>query len=240
MSRRYAFRGADLRGLSSFGAIDKNVQIHLKNVYSTLCIGFISAFVAAYAYQVVNILQSWATLVSVLSFFITLASALYIYFTPHSSRTLVTRTCAFVLFAFSTGLGLGPLLHLLSIIDPQTIPTALLGTAIIFASFSLTAILTRKRYFLFLGAVLMSATSMLASFNFMNLFLRSPAIYQAELYIGFAIFCGFVVFDTQLIIEKRKSGDTDFVWYVFSPVSNFNVLTLLLTCILLICLAYYV
>ncbi|CAH8443320.1 unnamed protein product [Dicrocoelium dendriticum] len=67
----------------------------------------------------------------------------------------------------------------------------------------------------------MSATSMLASFNFMNLFLRSPAIYQAELYIGFAIFCGFVVFDTQLIIEKRKSGDTDFVWHALDLFIDF-------------------
>lgn len=33
------------------------------------------------------------------------------------------------------------------------------------------------------------------------------------LYIGFAVMCGFVLYDTQLIIAKRRLGDKDFVWH---------------------------
>ena len=28
--------------------------------------------------------------------------------------------------------------------------------------------------------------------------------------------CAFVLFDTQLIVEKRRSGDDDFIWYALS------------------------
>lgn len=34
---------------------------------------------------------------------------------------------------------------------------------------------------------------------------------QVYLYLGLFLMCGFVLYDTQLIIEKRRSGDKDFV-----------------------------
>ena len=38
---------------------------------------------------------------------------------------------------------------------------------------------------------------------------RSPALFQLHLWGGLLIFCGFVVYDTQAIIEKRRRGDKD-------------------------------
>ena len=35
---------------------------------------------------------------------------------------------------------------------------------------------------------------------------------QLQLYGGLLLFCGFVLYDTQLIVEKRRRGDKDFVW----------------------------
>lgn len=32
------------------------------------------------------------------------------------------------------------------------------------------------------------------------------------MYLGLVIMCGFVLFDTQLIIEKVEHGDKDYVW----------------------------
>ncbi|KAF6775691.1 hypothetical protein AHF37_04743 [Paragonimus kellicotti] len=215
------FRQYNLRSLFSFGHLDKHVQVHLKNVYSTLAIGLVLSSAAAYGFLLSSYLQSMLTTLMLLSFVTTVGSAMYVYFTPHSVETINARLCAFFLFAVSTGLGFGPLLRVVSVINPDTIPTALLGAALIFVSFSLAALFTRKRYYLFLGALLMSALSVLATFSLMNLFLRSSALYQSELYIGLAVFCGFIVFDTQLIVEKRKAGDTDFIWHTLDLFVDF-------------------
>lgn len=37
---------------------------------------------------------------------------------------------------------------------------------------------------------------------------------QANLYVALMVMCGFVLFDTQLIIEKAESGDKDYIWWV--------------------------
>lgn len=221
MSRYSHSQRMNLGTIFNFRDLDKNVQVHLKNVYSTLSVGLILSCVGAYLFQINSFLQSITTSLMVLSFILSLGSSLFIYFTQHSRETLHSRLGAFFLFCFSTGIGFGPLLQALSIISPDTIPTALLGTALIFVSFTLAALFTRKRYYIYLGAALMSAISLLTTFSFMNLFIRSPAIYTAELYIGLAIFCAFVVFDTQLIVEKRRNGDTDFVWHTLDLFIDF-------------------
>jgi FtsH-binding integral membrane protein len=211
----------NLRTILDFNDVDKDIQIHLKNVYSTLTVGLMLAAAAAYAFMLSPLLQSMTTTVAVLSFISTLGSMLYIIFVHHSNETLNARLTAFAIFAVGTGLGLGPLVWTVAALNPDTIPTALLGTALIFVSFTLASLLTRKRYYLFLGGVLMTAISMLSTFSFMNIFIRSPALYQAELYIGLGIFCLFVIFDTQLVVEKRRSGDTDFVWHALDLFLDF-------------------
>ncbi len=36
---------------------------------------------------------------------------------------------------------------------------------------------------------------------------------QIELYGGLFLFCGFILFDTQLIVEKCERGDNDYIWH---------------------------
>lgn len=37
---------------------------------------------------------------------------------------------------------------------------------------------------------------------------------QVELYLGLLVMCGFVLYDTQLIIHKCCNGDRDYIWSV--------------------------
>lgn len=44
---------------------------------------------------------------------------------------------------------------------------------------------------------------------------------QAHLYLGLMLMCGFVLFDTQLIIEKRRMGSKDFVQHALELFIDF-------------------
>jgi len=138
---------------------------------------------------------------------------LAIYFIPHRRDNVATRMLCFLGAAFLMGLSLGPLLHQVKMIDPTIIPTAFMGTAVIFISFTLSALLTKQRTYLFLGGTLMSALLLLSIGSLVNIFLRSEMLFTVELYVGLAVFCLLVLFDTQLIVEKRRMGDDDFIWH---------------------------
>lgn len=67
--------------------------------------------------------------------------------------------------------------------------------------------------FLYLGGILMSALSTLFWVGLIGIFTGSHMLFQAHLYIGFAVMCGFILYDTQMIMEKRRRGDTDYIWH---------------------------
>ena len=55
----------------------------------------------------------------------------------------------------------------------------------------------------------------------MNLFLGTIFIFEIQLWLGLLVFCGFVLFDTQLIIYKYEHGDQDFVWHALDLFIDF-------------------
>jgi len=65
--------------------------------------------------------------------------------------------------------------------------------------------------YLYLAGMLSSGLSTLIWLGFINIFFRSQMLFQAHIWIGLAVFCGFIMFDTQLIIRKARNGDKDFI-----------------------------
>jgi len=97
-------------------------------------------------------------------------------------------------------------------IDPSIVVTALLGSSVVFVSFSMCAILSERGKWLFLGAPLLALMNVMVLLMVVSLFTgTTSAIYNANIYIGLLAMCGFVLFDTQLIVEKRLNGDDDFI-----------------------------
>ena len=98
----------------------------------------------------------------------------------------------------------------------RIIVTALVGSVCIFACFSASALLSTRRSALYLSGMLSSALTLLLWVGIANMFFRSELLFTMQLYGGLFIFSGFVLFDTQLIIEKVSAGQTDYLWHALS------------------------
>jgi len=208
MDALFGERPISWKALGDFSQIDANGKKHLKNVYACLTI---STFVAAAGagLHVLTIFKAGGILAALgsLGFMLGLA------FTQNERKNQMTRLGMLSGFAFCTGLSLGPLLDHMIDINPAIIATAFFGTCLIFVCFTLASLWAPSRSWLYLGGTLFSAMSVLAMLSLMNIFFRSQMIFEINLYAGLFLFCGFILYDTQLIIEKRKNGDDDFIWH---------------------------
>lgn len=208
MTRLFNRNSINFTAIFQFNDLEKPIQKHLRNVYSVMAIGLLMAALGAYVHCVLQIIQA-----GMLSGLVSLGLMLALLLTPHSRENIGLRVGYFSGFAFFTGLGLGPLLTFATDLDPTIVPTAFFLTGVIFVSFTMNALLTNKRAYLYMGSTLMSLLLVLFGAGFLNLFIRSPALFSLQLYLGLGLFCAFILFDTQLMIEKRRRGDEDFIWH---------------------------
>jgi len=130
---------------------------------------------------------------------------------PDNGKNRGTRMAMLLGFGFLTGLGMGPMLQMAMMMNPSIVPTAFMVTSVIFACFSGAALVAPDGKYLYLGGTLLSGLSTLMWLGFLNIFFRSQLLFQAHIWIGMAVFCGFIMFDTQVIIRKARNGDKDFV-----------------------------
>ncbi|XP_059173694.1 probable Bax inhibitor 1 isoform X2 [Physella acuta] len=196
------------QALFDFSHLDDRVQSHLKNVYSCLSIGMLSAALGAYAHLMFG-LGEWYLLTVIASF----GLIIWLGTTRHSKEDVTKRVGIFSAFTFTSGVSLGPLIEVVIRIDPSIVSTALAGTAVIFICFSLSALLWKDRTFLYMGGMLFSCLSWLTLAGLLNIFFRSPLVFNVYIYGILLLFSAFVLYDTQLIVEKRKRGDEDFIWH---------------------------
>lgn len=194
--------------LNSFNAkFEPRVRTHLKNVYATLTMSVMTAAVGAYVHLFTELLRGGGILFSLLG----AGLALGLFYTPDNGKNRLSRLAMLLGFAFLTGLGMGPLLEMAIMINPSIVPSALLLTSVVFAGFSGAALFAPDGKYLYLGGSLISGLSTLMCLGLINIFFRSQLLFQAHIYIGLAVFCGFIMFDTQVIIEKARRGDKDFI-----------------------------
>jgi len=201
-------RPISIQALFDFSKIDVATKKHLKNVYAALAISTLAAAAGAAVHLFTEILKG-GLLASLGGIGFILALAL----TSNEPKNQPKRLGYLVGFALCTGLSLGPLLDHVIAIDPTIVSTAFFASALIFVCFSLTALWAEERSYLYLGGSLMSGLSIMFFMGLMNIFFQSTMIYQLNLYGGLLIFCGFILYDTQLIVEKKRNGDNDFIWH---------------------------
>lgn len=200
-----------VKALLQTSGIPSDVQRHLVRVYATLAACVLSAALGCGAalllaptplYAVEN--SGTFAMVSLVG---SIGGSIWLMCEPvqHYNK----RFAILMGVAASVGLSLASIVDIALEIDPSVLITAFLMTTTVFLCFSASAMLAQRRSYLYLGAILSSGLSMLMWANLINLFWRSNAIYVTNLYVGLAIFCGYVIFDTQMIIERALIGDKD-------------------------------
>ncbi|CAG9585400.1 unnamed protein product [Danaus chrysippus] len=191
------------------------VRQHLKNVYGTLMMTCGAASAGVYVDMYTRFQAG------LLSALVGAGLMLMLIATPDNGKNTQLRLGYLLGFGLTSGMGLGPLMEYVSVVDPSIIVTALMGTTLVFVCFSIAAMLAERGSWLFLGGTLMTLLTSMSLMTLVNLFMQSHILYQTHLYLGLMLMCGFVLFDTQLIIEKRRMGNKDFVQHALELFIDF-------------------
>lgn len=181
---------------------NNNLPLHLRNhlirVYSTLT-GTTATTVLGALNTTIPIPPILSLLFAIGIIFV-LNSTRPDYLTQPHSRTPLNqnyRLLLLLLYGFLQGtLLLTPLL-ISATFNPQLLLTTLFYTLVVFASFTMAALSTERQSLLFLRGPLMAGLMILLMTS-----LFFPLSSSIEIYFGLLVFVGFIVYDTQLIVER--------------------------------------
>ncbi|KAK6122563.1 hypothetical protein DH2020_043694 [Rehmannia glutinosa] len=189
--------------LKNFRQISPVVQTHLKQVYLSLCCALVASAVGAYLHILWNI-GGFLTTLGCMGCIIWLLS------TPaYEEQKRVSLLMATALFE---GASIGPLIELAIDFDSSIVVTAFVGCAVAFGCFSAAAMVARRREYLYLGVCFLLASPFSSGCTLHPQFL---------LYFGLLVFVGYIVVDTQDIIEKAHFGDLDYVKHSLTLFTDF-------------------
>lgn len=135
-------------------------------------------------------------------------------------------------FGFFNGWSVAPLVDMVFNIDASHVLWTLVATAAIFISFSVSALMAPRRSQLYLGGILGTGLLVTGIASMANIFLGSTALFNAEIWVGLALFSGYILYDTQLIVESAESGMTDDVIHAAQLFTNLAAIFIRLLIIL--------
>jgi len=201
-------RPMDFGVLMKQNDVSPATQSHLAHVYGTLGLAMAATVGGIFAQLKYSLAGSSPQLAGLAC----LGMMLWLAF--DSDKTNQTkRTAILAGFGFFKGLALSPLIAMAIKVDVGILVTACLASLTVFVAFSLSALISKRRSYLYLGGMLSSALGWLCIASLLNIFFKTSFIPLVNLYLGLAIFCGYVIFDTQMIIEKAEGGDRDAAWH---------------------------
>ena len=187
--------------------VSDRARRHLVRVYRLLAITIAVAAVGCLAHLRYNI---GGNLTHLLSFGLAVAIASTSFSdAPPASTWLKGVENSHVLlaaFGFCQGASTGPLVQLALYVDPSLLLTALLLTANTFVCFSLTALFVPRRSLMALAGFLSSSLTFLFWLSLLSMFFPTVWAFKLQLYLGLAVFCGYVVVDTQQIIDRADQS----------------------------------
>ena len=187
--------------------ISPKTQLHLRNVYGNLmlCTGVCALGMYINA---VTILSGFMWTVAIL-----IGMAYLMYKITNKQENETTRMGYLWALSFCMGFLIGPAIHHIAEFEPMILIQAISYTCLVFGSFSAIALFAKRRSYLFLGGIISATMSCLFWYSTLSwLFGYSKNGGQFGLVymmVGLFIACIYIIYDTQIIIEKAERGDKD-------------------------------
>jgi FtsH-binding integral membrane protein len=103
----------------------------------------------------------------------------------------------------------GPAIHHLAEFEPSILIQALVYTAIAFTSFSVISLFSKRRSYLYLGGLIMTLVQGMLLYRFVGWMFGYSAYNMIYLMFGLFVACLYIIYDTQVIVEKAERGDRD-------------------------------
>ena len=119
-------------------------------------------------------------------------------------------------FAFQLGFLVGPAIHQIMAVSPEIIMQALLYTATAFVSFSAMSLFSKRRSMLFVGGIIACLFQGMLLYRLFGYLLGYSAYNMAYLMFGLLMACFYVIYDTQMIIERAENGDKDAITHALT------------------------
>jgi len=194
-----------LSALFTFKDISEKTQAHLTRVYSLLlvCTLVCAAGMKANATFVVS------------GFFLHLASiilSVYLVYQVANKRNSEDMRMLYLAgLAFQLGFLIGPAIHMIYAFHPEILTQAVLYTATAFTSFSLISLFSKRRSMLFVGSIIVTLVQGLLLYRLFGWLLGYSYMNMVYLMVGLLTACLYVIYDTQLIIERAEHGDKDVI-----------------------------
>ena len=198
---------ANFSKIFEFSDVTPRVKEHLNKVYGSLAIACAAATTTCMFTPEAVVMNIGFVIVSIVA---TIGLILYM-MSKRGNHSHDIKLACLVGIAAIDGACIKPLVSRANEIDETLVMSALLHTAVIFISFSLASLMTRRRSMLFLGSILSSVLmGMFAASFFSMIFGVSFISYMAYNIIMVIVFSLYVIYDTQMIVEKAHNGDYDY------------------------------
>jgi FtsH-binding integral membrane protein len=137
-------------------------------------------------------------------------------------RTNPDRKVCFLAIGFLLGMQMADMIKMAYELNPYIIVTALLGTVTIFGSLSLVAYTADNKRFLNMGGFLGTSLSLLIVVSIISIILgTSDLMHVLILFVGLVLFCAYILYDTQMMMEKFCQGDIDEIFHALGLFLDF-------------------
>ncbi|CDU19892.1 hypothetical protein YYC_00713 [Plasmodium yoelii 17X] len=206
-------REINLSNIFNFSPLTNDEKNHLIKIYGLLAFGTMITAMSCYIdITIIKIPRFIASIASLFCSFALASSCTYARYndTQTSSKT---KLIYFLGISSSIGILISDYIAYINRLNPSILPLAFFGSLSIFSCFSLSAIFSKNRISLFIGTVLCAICSYVSLISFMNFFIRSRFIDTTLLYLGFFMYMGFVLFDTQLTLFDFRRGNKDYIMH---------------------------